>query len=732
MRKELSVVNRRTFLRLATATGVSAKFSGDCLGEGLDGGAAGVILSSSELSVAINEKTAIPLKYTLAKSGVSLAGDDRAMSAEVLICRKDPWKFDAVSGSVLSVHKEKGAVRFEMSAKSGSEVAATFNLIYKVDRTRLMVSLEDVHESSGFELLEVRLPALVTVRKSAANGWMAHGDTGGALIELAKAQPGKLASNQFWGDILSTLPVLMAGDARGFCVLMNRGYMDGGAMSVSADGDGSMGVVLRHRVNGSQCADLNLGKGEPLNCGTSTTPNLLVGQMPMSHLDFFPVAGNWRQAWLAGAHSVRKQLPAKRTSMYDDVFTYGIRLDEPTWPEPATTFEQCEEMIREIAMLTGNTPQIVHLWGWQFKGKDTGYPAVNEVDARIGGYEGMMRLMERAKKYNATVTLSDNYDDGYRSSPAWSEDIVARRPDGELYNSRSWTGEKSYILGLAKYVRHGALERVDYTCKQYKLPGTTHVDVLTYYAVRNDWDPKYPASGYTNLVDGKFRILDAFHRRGIDVSSEAPRYPFMGKVSFYWQGCGIRPCPMGGQAIPMFPAVYRQAAVWGDGMHRGEQHPGAQQMFYGGGPRFMTRFSEDRETVAETFYLQAAPWMLLHRRNILAFTQEGTQSRISIEGGEIRVSLDTGKYSVLLDGAEVATETWVAAPVGGDRVVFYATEARTVKVPIPMDWNQKTIEARLATKTGFEKASVSVEGNQLVVALEPRKPIVVFRNAPNS
>ncbi len=140
--------------------------------------------------------------------------------------------------------------------------------------------------------------------------------------------------------------------------------------------------------------------------------------------------------------------------------------------------------------------------------------------------------------------------------------------------------KKSYILGLAKYVRHGALDRVAYTCKQYKLPGTTHIDVLTYYAIRNDWDRQYPASGYTNLLEGKYKILDAFHKEGIDVSSEAPRYPFMGKVSFYRQGCGIRACPMGGRPIPMFPAIYRQVAVWGDGMRRGETNPGAQQMFY--------------------------------------------------------------------------------------------------------------------------------------------------------
>jgi hypothetical protein len=369
----------------------------------------------------------------------------------------------------------------------------------------------------------------------------------------------------------------------------------------------------------------------------------------------------------------------------------------------------------------------VHLWWWQFKGKDTGYPAVNEVDARLGGYEGMMRLMENAKKYNARVTLSDNYDDGYRSSPAWNEEIVARRPDGALYNSRSWTGEKSYILGLAKYVRHGALDRVAYTCKQYKLPGTTHIDVLTYYAIRNDWDRKYPASGYTNLVDGKYRILDAFHERGVDVSSEAPRYPFMGKVSFFWQGCGIRPCPMGGRPIPMFPAIYRQVAVWGDGMRRGETNPGAQQMFYGGGPRFMTRYDEERIAVAERFYLQGVPWMLMHRRNIVAFEDDGDEAHLTIEGGKIRVSLATGKYSATVNGAEVATESWVACPVGSDRIVFYSTETRTLHCPVPAGWNAASLKAVTVTSHGPQPKKIQATEGQIVVEVSARSPVIVTR-----
>ena len=63
---------------------------------------------------------------------------------------------------------------------------------------------------------------------------------------------------------------------------------------------------------------------------------------------------------------------------------------------------------------------------------------------------------------------------------------------------------------------------------------TTHVDVLSYYAIRNDWDPAHPASGIRNLEAGRYRVLDEYRKRGIDVSSEALRYPMIGHISSFW------------------------------------------------------------------------------------------------------------------------------------------------------------------------------------------------------
>src|SRR4029077_1347740 len=199
----------------------------------------------------------------------------------------------------------------------------------------------------------------------------------------------------------------------------------------------------------------------------------------------------------------------------------------------------------------------------QYRGKDTGYPAVREVNQRIGGYDAMMNLMQKANAYTCIATRSYNYDDAYRSSPAWDPKIIARRPDGELWESRNWTGENSYIIGLAKYMAGPGMERIRYTCERYKLPKTTHVDVLSYFSIRNDWDHEHPASGIKNLQEGRYKVLDEFKKCGLDIVSEQLRYAFIGKNSVNDNGPTGGPSPFGGDVIPLAATIYRRSAIWG-------------------------------------------------------------------------------------------------------------------------------------------------------------------------
>ena len=165
-------------------------------------------------------------------------------------------------------------------------------------------------------------------------------------------------------------------------------WMDGTTLSVSGEPGkrrAALGTIKSHRVNGTLCYDMNTGPGAPRNCGNAQTPNLLIEQESSCRLDFLSASNNNAPlSWLDAAKLVRKRMPPIPNHLYDDTFVYGIRCDEPSYPKPASTFQECEQLIDQIAELTDYSPQIVHLWGWQYRGKDTGYPAVQEVNQRIG------------------------------------------------------------------------------------------------------------------------------------------------------------------------------------------------------------------------------------------------------------------------------------------------------------------------------------------------------------
>jgi hypothetical protein len=117
----------------------------------------------------------------------------------------------------------------------------------------LLVTMEAIEEQPGFELIDVNMPSLVTVRESDEQPWLVHGDQGGSLAMLSQAKPGSLPLNNFWGNIQGTLPIVMVGTAHARCVQETTSYMDGTLLQVSGENGSrraSIGTDKVHRVNG--------------------------------------------------------------------------------------------------------------------------------------------------------------------------------------------------------------------------------------------------------------------------------------------------------------------------------------------------------------------------------------------------------------------------------------------------------------------------------------------------
>ena len=692
-----------------------------------------LMVRSSSLELTLDAENGVPSSYRLGRTGIVFRGGETSVALKTRIFRHSPRSFADIEVKPASHSVAAGSADFRFTAKYDSDSpAAAFTLRYALDGTTVRVMLEDVKEYEGFELISLSMPSLVSVGETERDAWLAHGDDGGDLVVLKEAKAAKLPLNTFWGDINGVLPVIMIGHSGAVCVQETTAFMDGTLLSVAGEApsrQARVGTTKVHRVDGSACYDMNLGKGAPKSCGNETTPNLLVEQKSNCRLDFLePKAAGERLSWLDGARLVRSRMPEIPNHFYDDKLIYGIRVDEPRFPKPSATFERCEEMIREMHTLTDGAPQLVHLWGWQFRGKDTGYPAVNVVDERIGGHDGMMRLMERMKALNVTVSLSDNYDDAYRSSPAWNEEMIARKPDGDLWKSREWTGEESYIQGLAKYMEGPGSDRVKYTCDRYKLPGTIHVDVLSYYAIRNDWDRKKPASGIRNLVTGRYKILQDFKDYGVDVTSEGLRYPFIGQMSMSWYAGGPKPCPFGGKPVPMLSMIYRKSAVWGRAGNSGDL-PLALMMFYGEAQHSVFNGDAPMNRRLDSFYLAMVPWFKLHMLNIEGFERAGDRTVTTLEGKGNRVEIDWSRqsYAVLLDGAEVARENAVYCPLGQDRIAMYSVVDGPLTATIPSEWDTKAVTGFALSREKQEPVKLEWDDRRVTVAMHARQPVMLSR-----
>ena len=692
-----------------------------------------VTLRSPLLEIQLNRDTGLPSEYRLPEGAV-IHGAEPLRSVSATVFRVSPYGFQPVKVKPQRAQVSATRADFFFTAQYEAAAAASFTLRYELQGAAVFVSLEAIDEKPGFQLIDVGTPDLATVRQEDGGGWLAHGETGGNLIRLAEAKTGHLAPNRFWFGVAATLPVVMVGTAKALCVEEVTAFMDTTELAVAGDPGhrrAELGTVAVHRVNGSLAWDMNANPGKPRVAGNPKTPNLLVEQRPVARLDFAAdYDRNGTVDWLDGARIVAARMPEIPTHYYDGRLSMNIHVDEPRWPAPRMTFEQVGKLARAVAGLTAYAPQDLYLWGWQFRGKDTGYPAVTEVNTRAGGRDGLKKLIADARTINANVSFSDNYDDAYKSSPAWDTRYIARRPDGELWLSRNWTGEDSYIIGLAKYMRGPGPDRVRFTCDHYQLRDTTHIDVLSYYPIRNDWDPAAPASGIKNLFEGRYKVLEEFQRHGVDVSSEDLRYAFLGKVSYFWNMPNPTPCPFRGLPIPLAATIYRHSAIWGEGArNRSLEERMLSMLFYNACQHPTTGTHSQYGDFADIFYLLMVPWFKIYNLKVEAFHRQGDETVLEL-AGDSRVELDWQKqtYKVTLAGREVARNGRITCPLDSNRIAFYTTNAADLDTALPAGWRADNVTASLLGAAGPQAITARVDQGRITVSVPARQPVIVYRS----
>ena len=194
-----------------------------------------VSLRSNSLAVTLDAEDGLPYRYDFAET--SIWGEDTGTPIAAILCRRRPRAYQTIALKTTSFTRKIGSVAFHFIVRWQQQEGARFSLRYAIDDAGITVTMEEVVEHSGFELIEVSLPDLATVREGDEGAWMAQGRDGGSFVRVSESKPFRFDDDEYFGRISTQLPVGMVGTKHVGCVMEVSAFMDGTESSVRLSGN---------------------------------------------------------------------------------------------------------------------------------------------------------------------------------------------------------------------------------------------------------------------------------------------------------------------------------------------------------------------------------------------------------------------------------------------------------------------------------------------------------------
>jgi hypothetical protein len=660
-------------------------------------------LGGPELTLVLDAERPRPVAWRVGDRELGGDPEGEAPEVRVLALAENRVRCGHIAPQQLTwTLRQEDATRavYHAEVRLGAAPGVEFDLAFTVTGTNAAVTLSNVVEHPGCQLVSVRHGRLVSAA-AAAGARLAVPNNAGRLVDPARAVPAERSFAMDWFN-----PVLagVIHDRAAVCAL-DVPSVDDRLLATVGEGWAALGAALEHR--------------EP---ATPPVPWLRLSEPATVRLRFLAPAGRVPD-WTDGARLLRTEVTTQTLPLYDQAMIYKIFCDSPGAPT-FTTFAEALELVRQVSRLTDAAPQIVYLVGFQHRGHDTGYPDVFTVNPRLGGHAALLAAMKEAETLNAILSFHDNYDDAYEHSPAWDPAWVARDRSGGLMQGGVWAGGQSYVLNLAAYGPGPGRERVRRTLGMYPIRGSYHIDVLTAVPRRLDFNPASPASGTRSLA-GKLAIIDEFNRHGIDVTSEGFCAPFVGHIGHAWN---LQRQPQSSFAnderIPFVPFIFHGHASWGGARAGREDIPDA--LIYGATfSSDFTRFTPAAD-LTDSYYLLTVPWSLLRSREMTGYRVNGALRRVDY-GPDSYVEADSQgqHYRVVVAGRLLAEDFTTFAPnAKGDAWLAYSQAGGALDFPAPPEWTAATaIQAVILTPAGPGAAvPVRLEAGRIRVELPAATP----------
>jgi hypothetical protein len=313
---------------------------------------------------------------------------------------------------------------------------------------------------------------------------------------------------------------------------------------------------------------------------------------------------------------------------YDQMLVYKIAVDYcPTSSMPPLDAARALDVIRRIDNLTRGIPKIVYLVGWQYRGHDTGYPALDKVNEHLRrpedatALDSLRWLMREGPKANTLVSLHVNFSDCYIDDnplgPYYRErDIIVRNGDGTYRQGYQWCDHMAYRASnfrnwMQDTFRDKQIGPLFAMIPELRQSGTLHPDA--WYSID---DPYY---GITDAQDCEaMRQMTVYVRQtyNVDLTTEfdrrrPPNTDFVLYHPMLWHLGWDERTPPDPMKIPSYFLSGVNAKTWSNSAET------VQSRFFGEGSPFEEEVAADPRAIPgglKSFATRTLAWYYQNRK----------------------------------------------------------------------------------------------------------------------
>jgi len=230
------------------------------------------------------------------------------------------------------------------------------------------------------------------------------------------------------------------------------------------------------------------------------------------------------------------------------------------------TFREVAEVAEHLRKDLGIEKALFIIGGWIHRGYDNQHPDILPAAPECGGNEELAKTSRRVKDLGYLFCLHDNYQDIYRDSPSWSEDLIMKGTDGRLVKGGFWAGGQAWLV-CSKMGLNMAKRNMP-EVKALFDPNAYFVDTTTASPLFECYDEKHPLTKMDDM-EYKQRLLE-YTASVFGISGSECGREWAIPYSHFFEGLvgvsgryyhSLNPESIGAKVIPLFEMVYRDCVA---------------------------------------------------------------------------------------------------------------------------------------------------------------------------